>query len=80
MQHESRMNFHCAIAPCSTLRVPTICVTLAANCLFCSSSRRFVAGLGYAFMPQPVEVDLVKVERGTVRVTVDRGRQDADSR
>jgi HlyD family secretion protein len=29
------------------------------------------AGLGYAFMPQPVEVDLVKVDRGTVRVTVD---------
>lgn len=31
-----------------------------------------VAGLGYAFLPQPVEVDLVKVERGTVRVTVDQ--------
>jgi HlyD family secretion protein len=30
-----------------------------------------VGGLGYAFMPQPVEVDLVKVDRGTVRVTVD---------
>ena len=30
-----------------------------------------VAGLGYAFMPQPVEVDLVEVERGDVRVTVD---------
>jgi HlyD family secretion protein len=30
-----------------------------------------VAGLGYAFLPAPVEVDLVKVERGTVRVTVD---------
>ena len=30
-----------------------------------------VGGLVYAFMPQPVEVDLVKVERGTVRVTVD---------
>ncbi len=30
-----------------------------------------IAGLGYAFMPRPVEVDLVKVERGTVRVTVD---------
>src|SRR3990172_11870118 len=30
-----------------------------------------VAGLGYAFLPEPVEVDLVKVERGTVRVTVD---------
>jgi HlyD family secretion protein len=30
-----------------------------------------VAGLGYAFMPRPVEVDLVKVDRGTVRVTVD---------
>jgi HlyD family secretion protein len=29
------------------------------------------AGLGYAFLPAPVEVDLVKVERGTVRVTVD---------
>ncbi len=31
-----------------------------------------VAGLVYAFLPQPVEVDLVKVERGTVRVTVDQ--------
>src|SRR5437868_6258799 len=31
-----------------------------------------VAGLAYAFLPQPVEVDLVKVERGTVRVTVDQ--------
>src|SRR4051794_16833433 len=31
-----------------------------------------VAGLGYAFLPQPVEADLVKVERGTVRVTVDQ--------
>ena len=30
-----------------------------------------VGGLGYAFLPQPVEVDLVEVERGTVRVTVD---------
>jgi HlyD family secretion protein len=27
--------------------------------------------LGYAFIPQPVDVDLAKVERGTVRVTVD---------
>lgn len=30
-----------------------------------------VAALGYAFVPQPVDVDLAKVERGTVRVTVD---------
>lgn len=30
-----------------------------------------VAGLGYAFMPQPVEVDLTEVHRGTLRVTVD---------
>ena len=30
-----------------------------------------VAGLGYAFMPQPVEVDLVGVERGDLQVTVD---------
>jgi HlyD family secretion protein len=30
-----------------------------------------VAGLVYAFMPEPVEVDLVEVERGNVRVTVD---------
>jgi HlyD family secretion protein len=30
-----------------------------------------VAGLGYAFLPQPVEVDLVAVERGMLRVTVD---------
>ena len=29
-------------------------------------------GLGYAFLPQPVEVDLVEVARGTVRVTVDQ--------
>jgi HlyD family secretion protein len=29
------------------------------------------AGLGYAFMPQPVEVDLVKVQRGELQVTVD---------
>src|SRR5918992_5703276 len=29
------------------------------------------AGLGYAFMPQPVEVDLVAVERGDLQVTVD---------
>src|SRR4051794_18509752 len=31
-----------------------------------------VGGLGYAFLPQPVEVDLVEVARGTVRVTVDQ--------
>src|SRR4051794_15443721 len=31
-----------------------------------------VGGLGYAFLPQPVEVDLVEVTRGTVRVTVDQ--------
>src|SRR5215211_7767134 len=31
-----------------------------------------VAGLGYAFLPQPVEVDLVEVARGMVRVTVDQ--------
>src|SRR5262245_50556291 len=30
-----------------------------------------VAALGYAFVPQPVDVDLASVERGTVRVTVD---------
>src|SRR4051794_10271660 len=30
-----------------------------------------VAGLGYAFVPRPIEVGLVKVDRGTVRVTVD---------
>jgi HlyD family secretion protein len=30
-----------------------------------------VAGLGYAFLPEPVEVDLVAVERGMLRVTVD---------
>ncbi len=30
-----------------------------------------VVALGYAFVPQPVDVDLAKVERGTVRVTVD---------
>jgi HlyD family secretion protein len=30
-----------------------------------------VAGLAYAFVPRPVEVDLVRVDRGTVRVTVD---------
>jgi HlyD family secretion protein len=30
-----------------------------------------VAGLVYAFMPQPVEVDLIKVDRGNVLVTVD---------
>ncbi len=29
------------------------------------------AGLAYAFIPRPVDVDLVKVDRGTVRVTVD---------
>ncbi len=29
-----------------------------------------VVGLGYAFLPEPVEVDLVTVERGNVRVTV----------
>lgn len=29
------------------------------------------AGLGYAFMPQPAEVDLAEVKRGTLRVTVD---------
>jgi HlyD family secretion protein len=28
------------------------------------------AGLGYAFMPQPVEVDLVEVQRGDLQVTV----------
>ena len=31
-----------------------------------------VGGLGYAFLPQPIEVDLVEVTRGTVRVTVDQ--------
>lgn len=30
-----------------------------------------VVGLGYAFWPQPVEVDLAKVERGALQVTVD---------
>src|SRR5687767_10183277 len=30
-----------------------------------------VVGLGYAFMPQPVEVDLVSVQRGDLQVTVD---------
>ncbi len=30
-----------------------------------------VVGLVYAFLPQPIEADLVAVERGTVRVTVD---------
>jgi HlyD family secretion protein len=30
-----------------------------------------VAGLAYAFMPQPVEVDLVEVRRGDLQVTVD---------
>src|SRR6476620_1090142 len=31
-----------------------------------------VVGLVYSFMPQPVEVDLVKVDRGNVLVTVDQ--------
>jgi HlyD family secretion protein len=31
-----------------------------------------IGGLGYAFLPQPIEVDLVEVARGTVRVTVDQ--------
>lgn len=30
-----------------------------------------VVGLGYAFMPQPVEVDLAEVTRGPLQVTVD---------
>jgi HlyD family secretion protein len=30
-----------------------------------------VAGFGYAFLPQPVDVDLATVERGNVQVTVD---------
>src|SRR3989337_2850994 len=30
-----------------------------------------VGGLVYAFLPEPVEVDLVAVERGMLRVTVD---------
>src|SRR3954469_4303519 len=30
------------------------------------------AGLAYAFVPRPIETDLVKVDRGTVRVTVDK--------
>jgi HlyD family secretion protein len=30
-----------------------------------------VGGLGYAFLPEPVEVDLATIERGTLRVTVD---------
>src|SRR6478752_9631039 len=29
------------------------------------------AGLAYAFVPRPIETDLVKVDRGTVLVTVD---------
>jgi HlyD family secretion protein len=32
----------------------------------------FVALLGYAFVPKPVEVDLAEVERGAMRVTVDQ--------
>jgi HlyD family secretion protein len=30
-----------------------------------------VAGLGYAFLPEPVEVDLVAADRGVLRITVD---------
>jgi len=30
-----------------------------------------VGGLGYAFLPEPIEVDLVAVERGLLRVTVE---------
>jgi len=30
-----------------------------------------VGGLGYAFWPEPVDVDLAKVERGSLQVTVD---------
>ncbi len=30
-----------------------------------------VGGLGYAFWPEPAEVDLAKVERGPLQVTVD---------
>jgi HlyD family secretion protein len=30
-----------------------------------------VVGIGYSFVPEPVEVDLATVERGTVQVTVD---------
>jgi HlyD family secretion protein len=30
-----------------------------------------VGGLGYAFLPEPVDVDVTTVERGTLRVTVD---------
>lgn len=30
-----------------------------------------VAGLAYAFIPRPLEVDFVRVDRGTIRVTVD---------
>src|SRR3989304_3056092 len=30
-----------------------------------------VGGLGYAFWPEPAEVDLAKVERGRLQVTVD---------
>ncbi|MFO0789593.1 MAG: HlyD family efflux transporter periplasmic adaptor subunit [Pirellulales bacterium] len=30
-----------------------------------------VAGLAYAFIPRPLEVDIVRVDRGTIRVTVD---------
>jgi len=36
-----------------------------------------IAGLGYAFMPRPVEIDIVKVDRGSVRVTVD---EDGETR
>jgi HlyD family secretion protein len=36
-----------------------------------------VAGLGYAFMPRPVETDIVKVSRGNVLVTVD---EDGETR
>jgi HlyD family secretion protein len=31
-----------------------------------------VVGLGYAFFPEPAEVDLATIERGNVRVTVDQ--------
>ena len=30
-----------------------------------------IAGIGYSFVPEPKEVDLATVDRGTVRVTVD---------
>lgn len=53
-------------------RIPTDMRNLGSKAFVFAIGLIVVAGLVYAFLPQPVEVDFVKVERGNVLVTVDQ--------